>query len=264
MTTRLYWFSGTGNSLSVARHLAAQLEPVELVSITHSDPAAQPPAEVVGLIFPVYFFGPAPIVVDYLEKLPLNPQAYIFSVATSGGSPGGAHHRIRKILRRRGAELAAGWSLTYFSNYPRLFASPPEEKQQRIIRKAEQRIPALAEAIRQRKPARLHDSLWPIPAVAGFMWNYCARRIQTEDEHFSVTEACISCGLCARLCPTKDIEMRNGRPHWLGRCQQCMACFQWCPVRAILAGGKADRRTRYHHPEIHATDLLPVLQRERP
>jgi ferredoxin len=67
---------------------------------------------------------------------------------------------------------------------------------------------------------------------------------------FKVTEACISCGLCERICPTQTIRMKDGRPIWADTCVQCVACIHRCPVHAIEYGKETIKKGRYHHPEI--------------
>ncbi|MDR3121471.1 MAG: flavodoxin, partial [Clostridiales bacterium] len=39
-------------------------------------------------------------------------------------------------------------------------------------------------------------------------------------------------------------------------CEQCMACIQFCPKRAINYRDKTQKRKRYHHPDITAQDLV--------
>ena len=67
---------------------------------------------------------------------------------------------------------------------------------------------------------------------------------------FRVTDACISCGLCERICPTGTISMQAGKPVWTDTCVQCVACIHRCPVRAIEYGKGTLKKGRYHHPEI--------------
>ena len=54
MKTVLYWFSGTGNSLMIAKTIAAELGGAEMVPMLRADRAADVVAERVGLVFPVY------------------------------------------------------------------------------------------------------------------------------------------------------------------------------------------------------------------
>jgi ferredoxin len=67
---------------------------------------------------------------------------------------------------------------------------------------------------------------------------------------FSVTEACNGCGLCKNLCPVGNIELADARPRWLNRCEQCYACFHWCPQAAVQHGKKTHQQHRYHHPDV--------------
>ena len=41
--------------------------------------------------------------------------------------------------------------------------------------------------------------------------------------------ACSRCGLCASICPTGAIEMRETIPTLVGECTKCGFCYQGCP-----------------------------------
>ena len=60
---------------------------------------------------------------------------------------------------------------------------------------------------------------------------------------------CISCGICAKVCPTGTISLSgDGKPEWADSCVQCVACIHRCPVRAIEYGKISLKKGRYHHP----------------
>lgn len=59
-------------------------------------------------------------------------------------------------------------------------------------------------------------------------------QLQTyADYPFTISNECISCGLCSRVCPCSNITMTNGKPTFQHHCANCMACVASCPKRAI-------------------------------
>jgi epoxyqueuosine reductase QueG len=49
--------------------------------------------------------------------------------------------------------------------------------------------------------------------------------------------------------------MVNKRPHWGKNCSTCLACFHWCPKKAVRGGKMLNKRDQYHHPEISIEDM---------
>ncbi len=79
---------------------------------------------------------------------------------------------------------------------------------------------------------------------------------QWMDEAFHTDERCISCGICAQVCPVGNILMAGGRPAWHHRCEQCFACLQWCPEEAIQFGSGTSGKRRYHHPDVTLAEMI--------
>ena len=86
MNTTLYYFSGTGNSLVVARELKKNIMNSKLIPIAKilKENKIIPDTEKVGFIFPLYFWGLPKIIEDFLKKIDLSNVKYIFCVTTSG------------------------------------------------------------------------------------------------------------------------------------------------------------------------------------
>ena len=87
MNTTIYYFTGTGNSLKIAKDLSEKLEDCELVPIAKvwEDNNLASSSENVGFIFPLYYAGLPKIVYDFLSKIDLSKSSYFFAVVTNAG-----------------------------------------------------------------------------------------------------------------------------------------------------------------------------------
>ena len=93
----ILYFSGTGNSLSVARTLAEETGDSLCHMADALPPAGNPgtgeapvmmPARVIGLVFPVYYNDVPDAVKEFLDKVRFDPSSYIYAAVTCGGSAG--------------------------------------------------------------------------------------------------------------------------------------------------------------------------------
>jgi len=257
MKNIVYWFSGTGNSLAAAMDLAAALGDAELVSIARVINGHIPSAEKMIVVFPVYAFGPPMIIRRFIKHAPVASAKYIYTVATMGGLAGAVHHEARQLLAKRGATLAAGWSMVMPGNYPVLYGPPPAEKQAKIFAKAQTRITEIAAFIAEGRTGIYEDTrLLPLRWLAEFIHNKGITRMAEADGKFIAGEKCKHCAICAKVCPVENIRIAEGKPVWMHHCEQCMACLQWCPAQAIEYGSATVGKKRYHHPRFKASDLF--------
>lgn len=114
MKTVIYYFSGTGNSLAVAKELAKALEGVvELLPIIGCEEkqGVEIDADLLGLVFPVYFFSTPNIVRAFLKKLVFKSEPYIFAMVTCNAQPGHSLYSLKRILKLKGESLAAGFTI---------------------------------------------------------------------------------------------------------------------------------------------------------
>jgi len=255
MKNIIFWFSGTGNSLSLATDLAKRLGNTDLIPLASIINRTIPSAEIMGIVFPVYAFGPPLIVKRFIERAPLDKAKYIFSVATMGGLAGSVHAETRQLLASRGAELSAGWSISMPGNYPVLSAPPPPAKQALLFEKAGRRLDEIAAAISGGKKGIYEDTRLPLRWVFSLIRKKSIDRFPEADGHFTVGKNCKHCALCAKVCPVSNIRIAEGNPVWMHHCEQCMACLQWCPVQAIEFGKATVGKPRYHHPRFKAHDF---------
>jgi ferredoxin len=238
----IYYFSATGNSAWVAKELAAgtgdrAVSMDELIKQGELPPPVKP-GETLGIVFPVYAFAPPRLVTDFVRKLEVGQGAFVYGVCTMADFAGDSFRLLRKILR-----VDSCYSIRMPSNYIVMSGREPEAKMQKKLAAAKARLPEICASVRAKK---VEFSVRRGPGA--FLFSALAARLFDKfvsDQAFRADDACISCGLCARLCPLDNIKLEDGRPVWHGNCMQCMACIQHCPTRAINYGGKTKNRTRY-------------------
>lgn len=247
----IYYFSGTGNSLHAAKLIAETLGECCLISM--GGPAV--PSGVydrVGFVFPCYAGGLPARVADFLRGLDLseNKNAYFFAIVTYGGLPGNALPQAGEMLKNKGFALHYGRAIHMFANYVALYgmATDPEQK-------AAQSDIALRAAAQEVADKARRDISGANPAVSLF-YRVFLRSLPNKDRGFRVTDACVHCGKCEKVCPVRNIRLTEGVPVFHHRCEQCMACIQWCPTHAIEYKNKTQNRGRYHHPAIRFDEML--------
>ena len=259
MKTVIYYFSGTGNSLKVARDLAAELGGAEIVPIPKAIKEApiEPQASCVGIVFPVYVWGQPLIVNSFIDKLSLSKNTYVFAIATYGGMPGATLKQTAKQLESKGSRLHAGFGITMPGNYTPMYGAIPEERQNSMFQKEIARIKEIAEIIKNGIEHKPETSNFLANCIfSGIIYKLGAPRLPKSDKSFWVDEKCNSCSICEKVCPVKNIKIIDGKPTWQGRCEQCMACLQWCPKEAIQFGKKTADRKRYRCPETKVSDFI--------
>ncbi|MDU0989878.1 MAG: 6-phospho-beta-glucosidase [Enterococcus faecium] len=79
---------------------------------------------------------------------------------------------------------------------------------------------------------------------------------KNKDKNFNTNEFCTACGICAKICPNKNIEIVDEGPKWKGNCCDCMGCVNNCPHKCINIGNKTKKKNRYKNPYILTSELL--------
>jgi ferredoxin/flavodoxin len=259
MKSVIYFFTGTGNTLAVARQLAQELGDTKLIPLRRaiSPRGISVDADVVGIAFPVYFLNMPTIVRQFVQQLRFTGSPYIFGIATCGERPGGALFRLKECLEENGSTLSTGFVFIMPENYigPVDLMHDTDRVQEKYAN-ARSRIPEIAEAIRQRKeiPPEGSDAL--LLKIGGGITSTLMTSVYNTPHRLHATENCNRCGICGRICPTRNISVTDTRVEWGNSCTQCYACIHWCPQETIEIGGRTAGKPRYHHPDVTLADML--------
>ncbi len=254
--TLLYVYTGTGNSLWVARKLAPELKGAVIEFMPAPQKAFKVKAEAVGIIFPVHIWGLPDRVIRFVNHLKVKPDTFLFAVAVNAGQPAATLPQLQRLMAVRSLPLSLGYSIALPSNYIPWGGPGPKGAQQKLFEEARKKMRTIAPTVRRQEHHRVdRGPLWQnIPF--SLLYRMSFRQVRKMDKKFWSDEKCTSCRICSRVCPAANIEMIKGKPVWLHRCEQCLACLQWCPEGAIQYGEKTAGYERYHHPEIRLKDML--------
>jgi ferredoxin len=259
MNTIIYYFTGTGNTLAIARDLASELGDTELVPvpIMIQQDTIVGDGDAVGIAFPVYFWNLPVIVRKFTENLHITGAPYIFGIATCGMMPGGALYNLDRILKKKGSHLSAGFAFIMPENYigPVDLMDDADHRQEKYAG-AISRIPAIAAAIRERKQSALEGNDSVLLRIGGGLTRTLITSVYRTPRRLHATEKCNRCRTCERICPTQNITVRTDAVRWGRNCTQCYACIHWCPKEAIEIGGRTTGKPRYHHPDVTLKDML--------
>ena len=257
METTICHFTGTGNSLWVARTLARELGEVELASIADWKREKKAfESKVIGLVFPVHIWGLPRLVLEFAKELKVPQPSYIFAVAVNAGQVANTLVQLKKVLKERGLNLSTGFEIILPSNYIPWGGPGPKEKQNQRFGSAREKISEIVSAIKGKDERPVEKGpLWQ-RILFTLIYKMSFSQVPKMDRKFWVDEKCNRCSICSQVCPVENIILQEGKPTWSHRCEQCFACLQWCPQEAIQYGKKTPRYERYHHPEIKLNEVL--------
>lgn len=255
MNTKLFYFSGTGNSLAATREIAEKIGTNNICNIADSN-EKEVSEDIVGFIFPVYFQDIPEIVKDFINKIEFKNNPYIFAVATCNGGPGFTLFNLDKILKSKGQKLSSGFTLTMPGNSVIILDLTSNlELQGERLRNSKIKLQKISEMIKKQLDTGIEGKNKTKDRLEGFITHFAATKIYRAHKKLLTNDKCIKCGMCQRICPENNINV-DKKVDWGNNCDLCLACFHWCPQKGIELGNSTKDRIRYHHPDIKLTDML--------
>ncbi len=254
----MYYWSGTGNTRIIAKHVQDFLERSNINTKINNVLTVNPKKvnvkdnnSALFVFTPVHGFTAPYPVLKFCVKLPRSKRADAFVVSTRGclnpgfflrGLSASTTFIIALILLLKGYSVKGLFSVDLPSNWTVLFPGLSEKTSKRFIDKAKKRIDKFVNKI---KHGKNHIASWdnlfefvmgmallPISFVYMLIGRFFLAKL------FFANEECTSCGICYRNCPHGAIMMKNDKknPYWTFKCESCGRCVNYCPEEAIEAG----------------------------
>lgn len=272
----IYYFSGTGNSLHVARELQKRIPETKLISIVSllNEDVIETKGETIGFVFPIYVSSTPDPVRRFLKKIDLKSTQYIFAVTTNCGYPGKVNIYLEKLLNKKSKSLDSYFTLKMMGNSPKGLMPSFMINQDWASRITKETISAL-EAEVQNELDTIHKVIINkeknIEKESSNSPNFFMKfvklllqfPVEWASEHtnpkinFYTDSKCTGCSICEKVCLSKKIKMNNDKPFWQKdiKCYYCYACFNYCPEQSILVKNYTHKDGRYYHPDVTANDI---------
>ena len=255
----IFVFSGTGNSLWAAKKVSEELDHCEIVSMgSHKTYGLADGYDVIGFVYPTYYRGIPARVRAFISQFDFqkNKDAYFFAIATCGSvdTACNATVQMRNLLKRKGITLSYAEKLDMFSNYI-IFYDMRDTVEVEARQSARDLEPIIAN-IKKRTVDLTPLRIKPLEHLIYKGFFHFAPHL---DKNYKVSEACTHCGICQKVCPVNNIDLgRDRKPYFKHHCEQCLACIQYCPAKAINYKNKTQNKKRYTHPEIPWQELAKL------
>ena len=193
---KIFYFSGTGNTLYVAKEVAKNEENLELVSIKNCIGKALAPTGAVGIAFPLYAFGLPKMVRKFLQEADFSKVDYFFALQTRSKSPGRAFADVQKLSGRK---LDASFVVNMPSGYLPFGELESDEKREEILSKAAKKIAAIGEKVQGRARQRVFEFCLIRLVALPIYWVW--QRFSDLGKSYFADSKCTGCGICSKVCP---------------------------------------------------------------
>ncbi len=121
MSIQIYYFSGTGNSLFIARQLQKRIPGSTIIPMVGllREKVIRTQGNTIGFVFPVHALTIPIAVKKFIAKLDIKSAEYVFAIATRYGSIFRGFEKIDYLLRKKQKQLDSHFILNMWNNESR-------------------------------------------------------------------------------------------------------------------------------------------------
>lgn len=232
----IYVFSGTGNTLSIAKKIAEVFNAKNIFTKVHRIEATDPKnidlSSTIGIGCTVAFWNTYPLVKKWLKALPVANGTEVFLFDSMGDTSMHMIALIGKELEEKGYKIIASKEFVMPNNFLLI------ENEENKLKKLNITMPLVekfAEDIIvgnffKVKGGFIYSLFFAFTSLMLNTWRW---KLSQKIFGFKIDKnICTKCNLCSDICPKNNITM-NDFPVFNNKCEICLRCVSYCPVKAI-------------------------------
>ena len=246
----VFYFTGTGNSLYAATQLDG--ERYSIPQIVHGE-HLEFTAERIGIVCPIYGHEMPAMVKEFIRRSDFHTE-YLYLILTYGKRHANAAELAATVFKDAGKRVDYIATLLMVDNFLPVFDMTEETALDKAV---EPQLAAIRSDIEAKKHGIEAVTSTDRAAHAGYMASV-KNQPETVWADFLITDACIGCGICNKVCPGGCIHLENQRAVYSpDDCQACFACIHACPKLAIhFHIPEKNPGARYRNEHISLTQLV--------
>jgi len=243
----IFYFTGTGNSLAVAKRIGGNL-----ISIPKIIGSVNQKYEdnIIGFVFPIYALAAPKMVRQFLEKVQFKAD-YTFAIGTYGNSTGSAMKDIQKLAKKNGNSFDYTDSVKMVDNCLPIF-DIGKEIENIPKKKTEEKIILIKENIENKisKQEKSSIAMQMFSAIISGLLKY-----EKSAKKYIVNKQCNKCGICMQVCIGKNIKIQDNNIYFNENCAGCQACIHLCPQNAIHLKNEKNN-IRWINPDVTINEII--------
>ncbi len=256
MSATLYYFTGTGNTLFIAKTIAKGLTDVSLIGINQLDECKEviTNSDIVGIIYPIYFLDAPEPVYDFIPKLKTKDNSYLFLYANYGEHLGNGLYNPYQALQNKGITVNGAFDVALPDNSI-IFPTDPEN-QAHMLQVGKDIINQHTKLIVNQESTILPKASYTDKIISPMM-KLVNHLFLGMDKIKINPEKCTNCNLCTSVCSSFNMLKGTTKPTVGRHCSMCFSCIHYCPSEAIrFKNMKSKSNYQYRNPDITLKEII--------